>query len=98
VSAEKIKYMLLSHHHNAGQNNDIKIINKSFGNVVQFNYVRMTVTNQNLIPEEIKRRSNSVNTCCHSVQNRLYSRPRSNVKIRIKECIVLPVVLYGCET
>jgi hypothetical protein len=90
---------MLSRHQNAGQNHDIEIINKSFGNVAQFNYVGMAVTNQNLISEEIKRRLNSVNACYHSIQNRLYSRQRSNVQIRIKKCIIiLPVVLYGYET
>jgi hypothetical protein len=45
------------------------------------------------------RRLNSGNACYHSVQNLLSSRLLSkNVKLRIYETIVLPVVLYGCET
>jgi hypothetical protein len=51
----KTKYMLLSRHKNVGQNRDIKIANRSFENVSQFKYLGMTVTNQNLIQEEIKR-------------------------------------------
>jgi hypothetical protein len=59
----------------------------------------MTVTNQNLIQEEIKRRLNSGNACYHSVQNLLSSCVLSkNVKDRIYKTIILPVVLYGCET
>jgi hypothetical protein len=58
--------MLLSHHQNAGQNHDIKIGNRCSGNVAQFRYLGMTVTNQNLIQEEIKRRLNSGNACYHS--------------------------------
>jgi hypothetical protein len=59
----------------------------------------MTVTNQNLIQQEIKRRLNSGNACCHSVQDPLSSHPLSkNVTIRIYKTIILPVVLYGCET
>jgi hypothetical protein len=59
----------------------------------------MTVTNENLIQEEIKRRLNSGNACYHSVQNLLSSRLLSkNVRIRIYKTIILPVVLYGCET
>jgi hypothetical protein len=56
----------------------------------------MTVTKQNLIQEEIKRRLNSGNTCYHLVQNLLSSLllPKS----RIYKTIILPVVLYGCET
>jgi hypothetical protein len=58
-----------------------------------------TVTNENLIEEEIKRRLNSGNACYNSVQNLLSSRLLSkNLKIRICKNIILPVVLYGCET
>jgi hypothetical protein len=46
VNAEKIKYLLLAHHQNAGQNHNIKIANRSFENVAQFKYLGMTVTNQ----------------------------------------------------
>jgi hypothetical protein len=55
-------------------NRDIKIANISFENVSQFKYLGMTVTNQNLIQEEIKRRLNSANTCYHSVQSLPSSR------------------------
>jgi hypothetical protein len=93
------KYMLLSLHHNAGQNRDIKIANRSFGNVSQFKYLGTTVTIQNLIQKEIKRRLNSGKAYYHSVQNLLSSRLLSkNLKIRIFKTIILPVVLYGCET
>jgi hypothetical protein len=76
--------MLLSRHQNVGQNRDIKIANRSFENVSQFKYLGTTITNQNLIQEEIKRRLNSGNACYHSVQNLLSSRllPK-NFKIRI---------------
>jgi hypothetical protein len=58
-----------------------------------------TVTNQNLIQGDIKRRLNSGNACYHSVQNLLSSRLLSkNVKVRIYKTIILPLVLYGCET
>jgi hypothetical protein len=38
VNREKIKYIFLSHHQNAGQNHDIKIPNRCFENVAQFKY------------------------------------------------------------
>jgi hypothetical protein len=63
--------MLLSRHQNVGQNRDIKIANRSFESVSQFRYLGTTVTNQNLIQEEIKRRLNSGNACHHSVRNLL---------------------------
>jgi hypothetical protein len=74
VNTEKTKYTLLSHHQNAGQNHDIKIANRCFENVEHFRYLGVTITNQNLIQEEIKRRLNSGNACYHSVLNLLYSR------------------------
>jgi hypothetical protein len=46
-----------------------------------------------------RRKQNSGNAPSHSVHNLLSSRlPSKNVKIRIYESIVLPAVLYGCET
>jgi hypothetical protein len=38
VKAEKTKHTLVFHHHNAGQNHDIKIENRSFDNGAQFYY------------------------------------------------------------
>jgi hypothetical protein len=91
--------MLLSRHQNAGQNHDINITNIYFENVAKFRELGTTITNQNLIQEEIKRRLNSGNACYHSVQNILSSRLLSkNIKIRICVTIILPVVLYGCKT
>jgi hypothetical protein len=41
----------------------------------------------------------SGNACCHSVQSLLSFRLLSgNVKVEIYETIILPIVLYGCET
>jgi ribosomal protein S2 len=91
--------MLLSRHLNTGQNQDVKIASRSFENVSQFRYFGGTVTNQNLIQEEIKRILNYDNICYHSVQSLLSSRPLSkNLKIRIHKTTILPVVLYGCAT
>jgi hypothetical protein len=59
--------MLLFHHQNVGQNQDIKIANRSFENVSYFRYLGATVTNQNLIQDEIMRRLNCGNTCYHSI-------------------------------
>jgi hypothetical protein len=91
--------MLLFHHQNEGRNRVIKIANRSFENVSHFKYLGTTVTIQNLIQEEIKRRLNSGNACYHSVQNILFSHLLSkNLKIRIYKTKILPVVLCGCET
>jgi hypothetical protein len=67
INVEKTKYMLLSRHQNVGQNRDIRIANRSFENASQFKYLETTVTNQNLIQNEIKRKLNSGDACYHSV-------------------------------
>jgi hypothetical protein len=91
--------MLLCHHQNAGQNYGMKIANRSFENVAQLKYLGKTIENQNLIQVQIKRRLNLGNAYYHSLQNLLSSCLLSkNLKIRIQKTIILPVVLYGCET
>jgi hypothetical protein len=55
--------------------------------VAQFSCLEITVTNQNLIQEEINRRLNSGNSCCYSVKN---------LSKKIKT-ITMPVVLYEHE-
>jgi len=64
--------------------------------VDEFKYLVPTLTHQNSIQEKIKSRLKSGNACYHSVQNLLSSSLLSkNLKIKT---IILPVVLYGCET
>jgi hypothetical protein len=62
-------------------------------------YLGMTVTNQNSIREEIRSRLKSGNACYLLVKSLLSSRwlPKY-LKIRIYRTMILPVVLYGCET
>jgi len=75
----------------------MKIDNRSFERVEQFKYLGTTLTHS--IQEEIKSRLKSGNACCHLVQNLLSSRLLSkNFKIKMCITIILPVVLYGCET
>jgi hypothetical protein len=54
MNVKKTMHILLSRQQNVGQNRDLKIANRSFENVSQFKYLRTTVTNQNLIQEEIE--------------------------------------------
>jgi hypothetical protein len=51
--------MLLTRRQNAGQSRDFKIANRWFEYVSEFRYLETTITNQNVIQEEIKRRMNS---------------------------------------
>jgi hypothetical protein len=95
---EKPKYMLTSHHQNAGQNHDIKIANSSVKNMAKFKYLGTTVTNQNLIHEELKSIVISDNASYHAGQNLLSSHLLSkNIKIKIHKIIII-IALYGCET
>ena len=99
VSADKTKCMVMSRDQNAGRNHSVRTDNSTFEKVEVFKYFGTTLTNQNSIPEEIKSRLRSGNACHHSVQNLLSSRLLSkNLKIKIYRTIILPVVLYGCET
>jgi glutaredoxin-related protein len=50
--------MIMSHHPNLGENQNIRIANKSFENVAKFKYLGMTVTTKNEILDEIKSRLN----------------------------------------
>jgi hypothetical protein len=97
VNAERTKYMDMSQDQNAGQNQNIKIDNKSFERVHQFKYLGTSLMKQNSILEKIKSRMKSGNACYQSVQNPLSSRLLSkNMKMRIYRSIILLLVVYGC--
>ena len=77
----------------------MRIENSTFERLEEFKYLGTILTNQNSLPEDIKSRLRSGNACYHSVQNLLSSSLLSkNLKIKIYRTIILPVVLYGCET
>ena len=77
----------------------MKIDKSSIERVEEFKYLGTTLTNKNSIQEEIKSRLKVGNVCYYSVQNLLSSSLLSKkLKIKIYRTIILPVVLYGCET
>jgi hypothetical protein len=99
VNPEKSKYMLMSHSQKRGQKHGIQIVIRSFEDVAKFKYLGTTLTDQNCMHKEIKSRLNSGNACYRSDQSLLFSCLLSrNIKVKIYKTIVLPVVLYGCET
>jgi len=99
VNAHTIKYMTVSRDQNAGRIHSVRIDKSSIERVEEFKYLGTTLSNQNSIQEEIKSRLKSGNACYYTVQNLLSSRLLSkNLKIKIYRNIILPVVLYGCET
>ena len=89
----------MSRDQNAGRNHSMKIDNSSIERVEEFKYLRTTLKNKNSIQEETKSRLKVGNACYYSVQNLLSSSLLSKkLKIKIYRTIILPVVLYGCET
>jgi len=99
VNAHKTKYMTMSRDQNARQIHSFKIDDSSIERVEEFKYLGTSLTKQNSIQEEIKSRLKLGNACYYSVQNLLSCRLLSrNLKIKIYRTIILPVVLYGCET
>jgi hypothetical protein len=99
VNIDKTKYMFMSRDWNAGRGHDVNIDNISIERAVEFKYLGATLTDQNSVNEEIKSRLKLGNSCYNSVQNLLSSSLLSrNLKIKIYSSIILPVVLYGCET
>ncbi|KAJ4425701.1 hypothetical protein ANN_27897 [Periplaneta americana] len=84
---------------NIVRNGTIKIGDLSFEEVEKFKYLGATVTNLNDTREEIKRRINMGNACYYSVEKLLSSSLLSkSLKVRIYKTVILPVLLYGCET
>jgi hypothetical protein len=81
----------MSRHQIEGQNHDIKIANRTFENAENSRYLGTTITNTNLINEEIEIRLISclLPFSSESLSSRLLSK---NVKLQ------LPVLLNGCET
>ena len=82
-------------------NQNIVIGNLTFENVEKFKYIGVTITNINGIHEEIKLRIYMGNACYYSLAKILSSRLLSK-KLKVNtyrpKTIILPVVLYGCET
>jgi uncharacterized membrane protein len=92
-------YMIISRHPNSGQNQNIRKNTKSFENVEKFKNLGTTLTYQYDIHDEIRSRLNSGSACYYSVQNVSSSSLISkNLKIKVYKTVILPVVLYGCET
>jgi len=99
LNADKTKYMIMSRDQNAGRSHSMKNDNSSIARVEEFKYLGTTLTNKNSIQEEIKSRLKVGNACYYSLQNLLSpSLLSKKLKIKIYRTIILPVVLYGCET
>jgi hypothetical protein len=81
------------------QKHSIKTANRSFEDKAKFKYLGTTLTGQNCRHKQIKSRLNLGNACYHSVQSLLPSRLLSRkLKVKMYKTIILPLVLYDCET
>ena len=78
----------MSRDQNAGRSHSMEIDNSCIERVEEFKYLGTTLTNKNSIQEEIKSRLNLLSSSLLS----------KKLKIKIYRTIILPVVLYGCET
>jgi len=99
LNTDKTKYMVMSRDQNAGRSHSMKADNSSFERVEELKYLGTTLTNQYYIEEGI-RRLKSGNARYHSVQKLFFffSLLSKCTKIKLYRTIILPVVLYGCET
>jgi hypothetical protein len=98
VNPEKTKYMLMSHSQKIGQKDSIKLANRSSDDVGKFKYLGSTLT-EKISCTEIKSRLNSGNACYHLFQSLLSSCLLSKkIKVKMYKTIIMPVVLYWCET
>ena len=59
--------MVMSREQTAGLSHTMKVDNSSIERVEEFKYLGKTLTNQNIIQEEIKSRWKLGNACYHSV-------------------------------
>ena len=91
--------MAVSRDQNAGRIRSVKTDSSSFARVEQFKYIGTTLTVQNSIHEGSECRLKSGSVCYYSLQNLLSSSLLyKNLMFKIYRTIILPVVLYGCET
>jgi hypothetical protein len=98
INAEKMKYMIMSHHPNSGQDQNIRIANESFEKVAKFKYLGMTQIRMTFI---LKARVDKIWGMLVIIRSKIFSLPISyqkNLKIKMYKTVILPLVLYGHET
>ena len=84
---------------NARRSHNMKVDNGSFERVEEFKYFGTILTNQNLFWKKLRADKSqgmlAVFRCKIFLSSSLLSK---NFNIKIRTTIILPVVLYGCET
>ncbi|KAJ9574461.1 hypothetical protein L9F63_008387, partial [Diploptera punctata] len=99
VNINKTKYMVTRRNSLNNVNVQLMTNEENVEEVAEFKYLGTIITNRNEMHKEIKHRLNSGNACYYALQRLLMSQLLSkNVKLKIYKTIILPVILYGCET
>jgi len=87
--------MVMYRHQSSGKNHKLVIANKCFQDVANFKQLRMKITNQNCIEDEIKGKINSEKACYYSRQKVLASHFLPKIlKTRIYKTIIFLVIFY----
>ncbi|KAJ4442449.1 hypothetical protein ANN_04035 [Periplaneta americana] len=98
VIPEKTKYLIMRRDQIIIRNGNVKNWKFILRRGGKIKYLGATVRSINDIREEIKRRI-SMGNASHSAEKILSSSLLSkNLKVRIYKTVILPVLLYGCET
>jgi len=91
--------MVMFRDQTSGRSRSIKIDNSSYERAEEYKCLGTTLPYQNSINEEVKtdwsRGMLAIIRCKNLLSSSLLSK---NLKIKIYRTIILPVVLYGCET
>ena len=96
-NVEKTKVMLLSRRERI--DGTVNIGDMEIRCVENFKYLGSTITAENLMDKEISERIGCGNRCAFALDKVLKSRNISRkTKFRIYNVIILPTVLYSCET
>ncbi|PSN31574.1 hypothetical protein C0J52_20807 [Blattella germanica] len=99
VNINRTEYMVTHRNASCDANGQLMTNEGNFEEVAEFKYLGDLITNRNEIQKEIKHRLNSGNACYYVLQRLLSSQLLSkNIKLKIYKTVILPVILYGCET
>jgi len=93
VNADKTKYVAMYRDENARRSHSMRVDNISVERVEEFKYLGITLTYQNSIQKENKRRLKSEKACYHRCNVLSFSLLFKNFKIYRN--IILSVVFYG---
>lgn len=95
ISTEKTKCLLVANNY---RDLNIELNNQSIAQVAHFKYLGTEVTADNSSALDIKCRTTQA-TAASTKLNRVWSNPRIRLKtkLRLHNCLIMPVALYGCE-